>query len=327
MKLKILRKLLILLLLLLPVTACAELEAHFVDVGQGDCCILVCDGEAMIVDGGQAQASEIVYDYAVNHLGITDWKAVVATHPDNDHICGLIPLFDVCSVQTFIAPTMKALNANAYPQLLSRVEDENCAFIIPKWGETFPLGSAEVTMYPGNGSSANGKSIVLKIRYGDTSFLLTGDMDSENEKDILAMGIDVQADVLKVAHHGSSESSSFDFLRAVSPEYAVISVGKDNEYGHPTDTVIDRLITVGAAIHRTDFDGNIVFTSDGTALQIETIAARERKTVYIGNWKSKKLHYPDCGSVSDMMEWNKVEFTNREDAIAQGYVPCRRCDP
>ena len=189
--------------------------------------------------------------------------------------------------------------------------------------------------------------IVVRIEYGDTSFLFTGDAEWDSEHDMIDVGVDLSADVLKVGHHGSDTSSSYVFLREVMPRYAVISVGEGNSYGHPAEETLSRLSDVGAEIYRTDLHGTIICRSDGQNITFQTeksSSGSDRMSgfvsrpgdgdsvsgagaPYIGNANSYKFHYASCSSVDQMKESNKVEFYSRDEAINAGYDPCKRCNP
>jgi len=171
----------------------------------------------------------------------------------------------------------------------------------------------------------NENSLVLRLVYGETSFLFTGDAEIMSEEMMLSDEMLLPADVLKVAHHGSRYSSSPEFLAAVEPEWAVISCGEGNVYGHPHEEALQALSQVTAL--RTDQLGTIVFHSDGVALSVEAGMVTTADFEYIGNRKSMKFHRMDCESVRDMAEKNKVPLSTREDAIKMGFQPCGRCKP
>lgn len=185
----------------------------------------------------------------------------------------------------------------------------------------------------------NNNSIVLKVNAGETAFLFTGDAEETAEKDILQAGYDLQADVLKVGHHGSSTSSSQAFLQAVKPKYAVISVGVGNSYHHPEEEALQRLQSIGAEIYCTDLQGDIVCTTDGKniAFNCNSVSGAEvyadaaknntpaEEVVYIANKKSKKFHLESCASLPD--EENRIYLEDREGAISLGYTPCGTCKP
>ena len=192
----------------------------------------------------------------------------------------------------------------------------------------------------------NNNSIVLRLDYGDNSFLFTGDAESQAEADILASGADVEADVLKVGHHGSSTSTSDEFLAAVSPEYAVISCGEGNSYGHPHAETLNKLRQNGITVYRTDEQGTIVAESDGREITwssspsdtwqsgepsgSDTAAppSQNQGVTYVLNTNTMKFHLPDCSSADDIAAENrKTTDQTREELIAEGYEPCGRCNP
>ena len=182
-------------------------------------------------------------------------------------------------------------------------------------------------------------SIVLKVIYGETSFIFTGDAERTAESDILDAGYDLSATVLKVGHHGSDTSTSYPFLREVMPEYAVIQVGKDNSYGHPTEDTLSRLRDAEVKVYRNDLQGTIICTSDGKTVEFtteknETVQTNPTVTVtpeddtgieYIGNKNSKKFHLPSCANLP--AEKNRVFFETRKAAVDSGFSPCGNCKP
>lgn len=198
---------------------------------------------------------------------------------------------------------------------------------VPEPDDTFRVGSADVTVLGPRADykETNNTSIVLLVQYGQTRFLLTGDMEAEAELDLLDAGLELSADVLKVGHHGSSTSTCAAFYSAVSPDYAVISCGKDNEYGHPHWETMQTLSDT--TLYRTDEAGTVICYSDGTALTFETekayTPAAPVPVQYIGNKTTKTLHSATCGSLP--AEGNREVFTSYADAIGAGYHPHRAC--
>ena len=327
-----------LLLLAMFASAHADIEIYYLDVGQGDCAVVLCDGEAMIIDGGQPNQSQFVYSYLQNTLGLDALQYMVATHPDSDHIGGLSAALNACRVGAIYSSTSSS-GTKAFQSLIKYAARQGLAPIIPQAGDTCALGGAEITFLAPASTYAddNNASIVLKITYGRTSFLFTGDIEAAAEADILRSGADVGATVLKVAHHGSDTSSSDAFLEAVQPQYAIISVG-DNAYGHPSERVLNRLQSIGSTVYRTDTNGTIICRSDGDSIEFLTEKENNAATAspepentaaapYIGNRNSHKFHYAGCSSVDSMKEKNKVELQSREDAVSAGYIPCKRCNP
>ena len=207
---------------------------------------------------------------------------------------------------------------------------------VPSAGDSIPVGSASVTVLGPVTSSdePNNTSIVLWVVYGDISFLFAGDAEREEEQDILSTGYDLDSTVLKVGHHGSDCSTSYVWLREIMPECAVISVGKDNSYGHPTDAVLSRLrdadadtlASVGPNSTMSEPSQPVIVATQETTPTPETANPVPVGTDYILN--THKFHYSSCGSMKQMSEKNKQAYTgNREDVIAMGYVPCKKCNP
>ncbi len=215
------------------------------------------------------------------------------------------------------------------------VDQQGLTVTIPAPGDSFSLGSAAVTVLGPTESYAdtNNTSIVLLVQFGETRFLFTGDMEKSAETDMLDYwgdSFDWNVDVLKVGHHGSDTSTSYRLLYNLDPEYAVISVGTGNSYGHPCQETLDLLSDAGIPVFRTDELGTVTAVSDGAAITItwENQNAtpddvEQADTTYIGNTNSKKFHLPTCSSLPS--ENNRVTFETYEDAIEAGYTPCSRC--
>lgn len=324
---------------------------HYIDVGQGDAALVLCDDKTMLIDGGKPHASSIIYTYLKN-LNIDYLDYIVASHADDDHIGGLSAPLAKMKVGNVLAPETEA-DTRSYESLKNKTAEQGLTITHPKPGESLDFGSSKIEFYGPITESENDRnngSVVMKIIYGDTSFLFTGDAEREEEQEILSAGYDLSATVLKVGHHGSKNSTTYPFLREIMPKYAVISVG-DNNYGHPTEDTLSRLRDADVKVYRTDMQGDIVATSDGKTVTITTKknnnaqtnptenekstsaqsaenAANQEICEYIGNANTKKFHYPDCGAVSQMKEKNKVYLNcTRDEAIKDGYNPCGRCNP
>jgi competence protein ComEC len=246
--------------------ASGSLKVRFIDVGQGDCILVTCNGQNMLIDGGQSTESSKVYSI-LKTLGITHLDYVIGSHPDADHIGATSGALSFATCGTFYCSTTES-DTKTFANLTKKVAESGSSITVPKVGDSFYLGNALVTFIGPTQAfdDDNNNSLVCRLDFGSTSFLFTGDMESESEYALLSSGANVSADVIKVAHHGSKSSSTASFLSAVSPKYAVICVGQDNSYGHPTDAVLSRLSAVGAQILRTDQLGTITFVSDGTTL-------------------------------------------------------------
>ena len=329
-------------------------KAVFLDVGEGDAAYLECDGYTMLIDGGAAGSSSLIYSFLKqNEIKRLDY--IVASHPDADHIGGLSGALNYAQ-SGIVLCTVDQHDTKPFEDFQKYLAVQDNHITVPDKGDVFSFGSAKIQILsPARGDirSAN-TSLILKITYGETSFLFTGDSEAGDEAALISTGEDLKSTVLKVSHHGSSSSTTPEFLDCVRPEYAVISVGSGNTYGHPAESVIERLNSLGVEILRTDLDGDITLTSDGQSITVlteknssgeaadnageklistadETAEAADRNAAepsYIVNTNSGKFHYPGCPSVKKMKESNKWYYTGtRDELVAQGYSPCGNCKP
>ena len=246
-----------------------ELVAHFIDVGQGDSSFIeLPNGDTMLIDAGTASYGDDIIEY-IESLGYQDIDYVVATHPHADHIGGMAEVIDAFDIETVYMP--KAVSTSkTYENLLETIQDKGLSIHTGRAGvEVLNTDDLTILMFAPvqeEYSNLNNYSIVLKITYGDTSFLYTGDAeDSLNE-----ITGDIESDVLKVGHHGSDTSTTSDFLARVNPSYAVISVGEGNSYGHPALSTIELLEGYTSNIYRTDLNGTVVISSDGVNINVDT---------------------------------------------------------
>ena len=223
----------------------------------------------MLIDGGEASQSSKVYAYLKEH-GVDHLNYIVASHAHADHVGGLSGALNYATVDVALCPELD-YDTKTFQSFVKYLGQQNVSITIPHAGDVFELGSATVQILSPlrNYEDSNDTSIVMKVVYGETSFLFTGDATRIAEADILDAGYDLSATVLKVGHHGSDTSTSYPFLREVMPKYAIISVGKDNEYGHPTDNTLSRLRDAGAAVMRTDLHSTIICSSDGKEVTFE----------------------------------------------------------
>ena len=245
-------------------------EVHYLDVGQADAALVLCDGHAMLIDGGNVSDSRKMYAYLEEH-GIDHLNCVVCTHPHDDHAGGLAGALNYASADAALCPVSE-YDSIAFANFTKYLAEQGVSITVPAAGDTFRLGSAEVEILGPVGDAAilNDMSIVLKITYGETSFLFTGDAEREEEQSILDAGFDLRSTVLKVGHHGGNSSTTYPFLREIMPEYAVISVGEYNTYGHPSEGALSRLRDAGVKLYRTDLQGTVVCRSDGESVSFTT---------------------------------------------------------
>lgn len=333
-----------------------ELRVSFIDVGQGDSeFIELPNGETLLIDAGTNETGADVVSY-ISSLGYSSIDYVVGTHPHEDHIGGLDDVIRTFDVESVYMPKVTA-DTKTFEDVLDAVDEK---------GLTINTAKAGVTLVDGDGLSVkmlapvldeydntNDYSAVIRIVYDDTSFIFMG--DAEQYAEDLITG-DVDSDVLKVGHHGSSTSTGEAFLERVSPSYAVISCGLGNSYGHPHTETIEKL--GGIPVFRTDEMGTIVATSDGSEISFRTLgksdtgnaaqpeAPQETDTTafpgydegsvsegldisdgYILNTNSKKIHLPDCSAVDNMSDSNKAYTDDYDQAISEGYTPCKICNP
>jgi len=242
-------------------------EVHYIDVGQADAALVICDDRYMLIDGGNYKDSDLIYSY-LKKLEISHLDYIVASHAHEDHVGGLSGALNYATVGTVYCPVAE-YDSEPFGYFRKYIEKAGATITVPNVGNTFALGSATAEILGVNGGNEpNNTSIILKITYGETAFLFTGDAEGEAEAAVLNSGCNLSSTVLKVGHHGSSDSTSFSFLREVAPSHAVISVGKDNGVGHPTKKVLERLQDAGVKVYRTDLQGDIIVSSDGREITV-----------------------------------------------------------
>lgn len=360
------------------------LSVTFLDVGQGNAVLVEQGGAYMLIDGGNRDYSSFVVSY-LKEQGVEELAYVITSHYDADHLNGVVGALHAFSCGQVLAPDY-VTDTRVYESFERVIKEQDIALAYPAVGDTYTLGDASFTVVCPevyDPKEDNDNSVGIRLVYGNTSFLICGDAGKAEEQAMLDSGVTLDSDVYLASHHGSEGSSSEAFMRAVSPTAVVVSAGAGNSYGHPTRTVLNRVKACGAALYRTDLQGTITVTSDGTSLSWsvdatqdyrdgDEVAAGAADTTgtsgtadtadsaaqasvaadtagsaaqasggetaaggtadvtgeYVLNTNTKKFHRPSCSSVAQMSPENKAAFSgSREELIAAGYDPCKRCNP
>ena len=244
-----------------------KLQVYFLDVGQADCEFIYNNGKTMLIDAGNDENGEKLVSF-LKYIGITKIDYLIATHAHSDHIGGMNNIIDSFEIGNFYMPSI-TISTKQFNEVITSMEKKNLKFTSPNVGDKFLIDNASCEVMSIDNSQKeelNLSSIVIEMRYGETSFLFTGDAEQYNENQRSWNKVDV----LKVGHHGSKDSSGYNFLKQVKPSVAVIEVGKDNDYGFPKQAVLNRLEKYGAKIYRTDEDKTILVLSDGNELEVRT---------------------------------------------------------
>lgn len=318
-------------------TGSGNLEVHFIDVGQGSSTLIESNGHYMLIDGGDSKYASRVVSY-LDDEDARKLDYVIATHYDADHLNGVVGALEAYDADVVIAPDYKA-ESKIYQSFTRVMKEKGIKITYPETGKKYKIGDAEFTILAPNDThydDANDYSVAIKLVNGNNTFILTGDAEIESEYEMLETGIDLSCDVYLAGHHGSRYSSSEAFLQAMQPESVVISAGKNNKYGHPSDEAMARINAMGCDVYRTDQLGDIIATSDGKNIKFNVKkssggskkkknSTTKTKGEFIGNVNSKKFHEKDCGSVPD--EENRVYFNTAEEAESAGYEPCGNCKP
>ncbi|MBY6951613.1 MBL fold metallo-hydrolase [Clostridium botulinum] len=242
-----------------------ELKVHYIDVGQGDSILVQTKDKNILIDAGTRKSSDNLISYLKKqHIKKLDY--VIATHPHEDHIGGMPKVIEEFEISNFYAPK-KTANTKIFKDMILQLKKKNLKINVAKKGISLNLSNNSsldfLAPVKDNYENTNDSSAVVKLTHGNTKFLFTGDAEKTSEKDILNSNEDLSSNVLKVGHHGSHSSSSKEFLDKINPKIAIISCGKNNDYGHPHKETMKELNKRNIEVYRTDIDGNIVLTSDG----------------------------------------------------------------
>lgn len=249
-------------------------EIHFIDVGQGDSELILSGSEAILIDAGPRSAAQTVVKY-LKDQGVTELAAVVATHPHEDHIGGMPEVFENFQVKAFYMPD-RAATSKIYERTLDAVENEGLEPIIPDIGDRISMesGAYFTVLNPPRGETfykdnTNNYSIVLRLAMGKHGVLFMGDAEKDAEAEILRSNAFIKSDVIKLGHHGSSTSSTPEFLRKVDAKAAILSYANGNEYGHPHKETMETLKKRGMEVHATAKEGTIVLTFDAASQETD----------------------------------------------------------
>ena len=266
------------------------LNVSFLDVGQGDATLIQQGNHFVLIDAGEKP--NVIHSILENK-GITDIEVVIATHNDSDHIGGIANVLKFRNVKKLYLSQDEKQNTRAYENMIYYANETNARIYYPKIGEKISIGDASLTFIGpiGTYNNSNDCSLCIRIDFGDTSFLLMGDSSIEVENEIIENDVQsVKCSVLKISHHGADTSTGYRLLRESQPQYAVISVGKNNSYGHPSEPVISRLsdykkTNPNFRLYRTDMQGTVTFVSNGK----EIIQVNIEKNEYSADvYKEKK---------------------------------------
>ncbi len=247
-----------------------KIEIYFFDVGQADSILIKQANSTVLIDAGNNKDGDNLVNYIKDELNINHFDVVIGTHPHEDHIGGLDNIISEFDIDKIYLPDA-ITTSKTFEDVIEAIENKEYKITIPKIGEKFSLNKMNFEiLYTGTDENdLNKSSIVLKINYYNTNYLFMGDLPSSIEKELLEKNI--SSEVIKIGHHGSKYSSSLEFLKKVNPTYAIISVGKNNNYNHPSKETLEKLNNLNIKTYRTDEVGTIKLTSDGNSINIETI--------------------------------------------------------
>lgn len=253
----------------------AVLKMHVIDIGQGDAILMQCSTQNVLIDCGENGMGETVLAY-LDKEGVTKLDWLIGTHPHSDHIGGMDTVIKsdikISKVMMPQLPDDLTPTTRTYTEVLDAISARKLKITRPAQGKEYDLDGVTMQVLSPKKKAAytdlNDYSIVLKFTYGNVSILTGGDATKVVEKELLKKGGDLHADIFKLSHHGSRESNSAAFLKAVNPRFCAISVGADNSYGHPHEQTMARLETLGCEVHRTDLNGDLLYQTDGTYISV-----------------------------------------------------------
>lgn len=304
-----------------------QLEVHFINVGQGDATYIeLPDGTDMLIDSGDGKYGKSVVNYLKNQEKDIDIEYLIATHPDSDHVGGMQEVFKQLNIKNFYYPTDAPHTTQTWKNVLDLASKEGCSIKDAKTGTNLNIGGAEIKFIQPTKDyeDRNDDSVVTLVNYCNKKVLLTGDIGENTENDMVSQNLVPDVDILKVAHHGSAYSSTQSFLNKAKAENAVISVGKDNSYGHPNANAINRLTAAGSKIWRTDVTGDIVAKLDCSNLTINGQSVANGNTSSKNNWvqENGSWYYYKNGVKQKgwIQDSNKWYYLNSAGVMQKGWT-------
>lgn len=331
------------------------MAVHFIDVGQGLSILVQSGGQNLLYDGGDQEHADNVVSY-LQQQNVQNIDYMISSHYDEDHVSGLTDCLNNFSVSNVIGSDYIQDSAT-YTEFMDTVSSKGLEIQYPSVGTSYNFGTGNFTILAPDGinqNDSNNNSVVIKLNDGENSFIFTGDAEETSEQDMIKPGVDLDCDVLCLGHHGSSSSTSWDFLEATTPEYAVISCGLNNQYGHPSAETLDRLSDMDIPVFRTDEQGTIIVQSDGTSIIWNVSPYEEASqstssvstpktsnstsestgivnttpepttnsaTVWLSATGTKYHRIPDCGNMNP----DNARQVSQSEAEAQGYTACSKC--
>lgn len=318
------------------------MEVHFIDVGQGLSILVKAGNDTLLYDGGDRNHSSNVVTYLQKN-NISEIDYLISSHYDEDHVAGLVGCLNSFKVKNVIGSNYEQ-DTKIYQSFIKSIKKQNLSIQYPEVGTKFQLDSGEfIILSPKTiTENDNDNSVAIKLTNGNNTFLFTGDAESNCESDICNSGLDISCDVLVAGHHGSATATTWDLLQSTLPEYAVISCGINNKYGHPHKDTMDKFENMEIQIYRTDKQGDIIAKSNGVNIvwskepcndysagdsedtgtipqKNESDVAEEH--VWISSTGSKYHKIPDCGTMNP----DKAIQKSKSVAESNGYTPCKKC--
>lgn len=333
-----------------------DMAVHFIDVGEGLSILVQSGGQNLLYDGGDQEHAEGVVSY-LRQQNVRNIDYMISSHYDEDHVSGLIDCMNDFTVSNLIGADYTQ-NSDVFAEFMDTASSKGLEVKYPFVGDSYSFGTGSFTILAPDGINAddsNNNSVAIKLENGSTSFIFTGDAEEKSEEDMIRPDVDLDCDVLCVGHHGSSSSTSWDFLEATTPSYAVISCGMGNQYHHPSAETMERLSDMDIPVFRTDEQGTVTAVSDGTTVtwtaspcndyssgdevsgaeeETKAVSAPAENTVpettaettnsatvWLSATGEKYHSIPNCGNMNP----DKARQISEADAIAQGYTACSKC--